>query len=379
MTVFRAYFKVAKKFANSLIGYTVIFTVLMIIMMANRSNTTTEDFIDQGIDLSIINHDDNDITDKFIAYLETKHHRVEVEENEDSFRDAIYNRTVSYILIIPEGFGESLLSDNTMELGSYKLPGSLSSNFFEMDMNSFLDTYRTYLSFGMDSKDAYATTINTLSKEADASIRDSVVDDSDKDTHYFFIYYTYIIMSLLITGLAPVLIQFNQSDLKKRTLCGPISIGKRSLALTFGSSIYVILIYAFFMILGLILCKGEMLHMVNTIRLLNAFVYSLVCLAISFLLSTLLTKITALNMFANILGLGSSFLCGVFVPRELLGENVLRIGRFLPAYWYVNIETELSQNGLVINNTVLIGFGIQLLFFLVLMAIALTVGKVKRK
>ena len=42
-------------------------------------------------------------------------------------------------------------------------------------------------------------------------------------------------------------------------------------------------------------------------------------------------------MIANILGLGMSFLCGIFVPQAFLGNTVLAIGRFLPAYWYVRI------------------------------------------
>lgn len=41
------------------------------------------------------------------------------------------------------------------------------------------------------------------------------------------------------------------------------------------------------------------------------------------------------NAIVNTVSLGSSFLCGVFVQQELLGETVPSIARFLPAYWYV--------------------------------------------
>ena len=38
---------------------------------------------------------------------------------------------------------------------------------------------------------------------------------------------------------------------------------------------------------------------------------------------------------ANLVTISLSFLSGVFVPVELLGEGIKRLSIFLPTYWYV--------------------------------------------
>ena len=48
-------------------------------------------------------------------------------------------------------------------------------------------------------------------------------------------------------------------------------------------------------------------------------------------------------MIANLVGLGCSFLCGVFVPLELMGEGVIRVAHFLPPYWYDRAGDSLAE------------------------------------
>lgn len=40
-------------------------------------------------------------------------------------------------------------------------------------------------------------------------------------------------------------------------------------------------------------------------------------------------------MVSNVIALGMSFLSGVFVPIEFLGDGIIKIAHFLPAYWYI--------------------------------------------
>jgi ABC-2 type transport system permease protein len=49
-----------------------------------------------------------------------------------------------------------------------------------------------------------------------------------------------------------------------------------------------------------------------------------------------------IQLVTNVVALGMSFLCGVFVPQSMMGERVLRIAHFLPAYWYVRINNLLA-------------------------------------
>lgn len=81
------------------------------------------------------------------------------------------------------------------------------------------------------------------------------------------------------------------------------------------------------------------------------------------------------------IALGMSFLCGVFVPQNMLGEQVLSASKFLPAYWYVKANDmlggmyNLSWDVNVYNQIIVI----QMLFVVGLFAAYLVVTKIKRQ
>ena len=378
MTVFKSFFKVARGYTPIIMLYVVVFLVVMYISFTVGETPGAESYKDQGTDMCIINHDDNEISDSLVKYLDKKHNLVTLEENEDIFRDAIYNRTVTYILIIPKGFGDSLLAgDNKISLESYKLPGSMNADFVEMDMNTYLSTFSSYLSLDYSSSKAYDATLKTMEKKTDATVYQEDVVRFSK-AHKFYKYYPYIIISIIITGLAPILIRFNQEDLKKRTLCSRVSILRRNLILTIGSGIYTIFIVVCIVALSFVLAGKDMMSATAPLHIANATLYAFVCLALAFLISTITNKTNVLNMVANVIGLGSSFLCGVFVPRELLSDAVCAIGKFLPAYWYINVESEIAGSTFTWNQAMTTGFLVQGLYFIAIMVIAVLVGQVRR-
>ena len=57
-----------------------------------------------------------------------------------------------------------------------------------------------------------------------------------------------------------------------------------------------------------------------------------------------------------------SFLCGIFVPQNLLSDGVLAVGKFLPAYWYIVINDMLALSEQTFDlHVYLQGLGIQYL------------------
>ena len=88
----------------------------------------------------------------------------------------------------------------------------------------------------------------------------------------------------------------------------------------------------------------------NTVYLiLNSFVFTICGMSLSFLIGNLINNRDALPSVSNVVTLGLSFISGVFVPQNLLGENVLKAASFMPTYWYVkanNLIAELERFGI---------------------------------
>ena len=117
--------------------------------------------------------------------------------------------------------------------------------------------------------------------------------------------------------------------------------------------------------------------------ILNTAILMATSISIAFLVSTVVKNDMAISALANVIGLGMSFLCGVFVPQRLLGSGVTAISRFLPVYWYERVNDMLgtmsSTSVLTSDNYRLIAqsFAIQLAFAICIICIALVISKRK--
>ena len=109
---------------------------------------------------------------------------------------------------------------------------------------------------------------------------------------------------------------------------------------------------------------------------------SLSALSLAFFVSTFTDKEQLISAVVNVVSLGMSFLCGVFVSMDILGKSVQKIAQFLPVYWY-----EVANNLLKSHNTfsgtqihtLYTCYGIQLLYALAFLSLALIAGRMRRQ
>ena len=101
--------------------------------------------------------------------------------------------------------------------------------------------------------------------------------------------------------------------------------------------------------------------------------------AITFMVAQLCKKSEMLNMWSNILGLGMSFLSGIFVQRSLLPDGVVKLSKCLPTYYYINVTEELRYFNGSLSKNVWQSMIIQLLFAIAIFGIALVIIKAKEK
>ena len=130
-----------------------------------------------------------------------------------------------------------------------------------------------------------------------------------------------------------------------RTDCGKVSVRKQNIEVVKGIVVVATLVWALFMGLGAIIYHKDFTVSEYLLGTLNSFSILLFSVAISVLFGVLLPSVDALNGASNILGLGMSFLSGVFVPSYLLPDYVNTIGEFLPAGWYMkNVNLLNAEN-----------------------------------
>ena len=128
---------------------------------------------------------------------------------------------------------------------------------------------------------------------------------------------------------------------------------------------------------------GDVMQSLNgLIMIVNSFVFVICATALSFFIGSLIKNKNIIGGIVNVVALGSSFLCGAFVPTQWLPDFVKTIAHILPTYYYINVNDTLSELEELNFDTLMpifINMGIVLGFAVVFIVLANLVARKKRK
>lgn len=387
MQVFNTFFRIAKKKIPSIIMYFVIFMIIMFMMSAFGGKNPDSSFESTSLDICVIDEDNSDASKALTDYLGSIHTLVDLKSTDkESLQDNLYYQRISYVLTIPKGFEEKLLAGETENIVESSMrPDSGSGFFVTQQVDTYLTSLKLYLTGGYDVTAAIEKTADNISDLAEVEMLqfdNKAAKHADSQMFDFFQYLPYILICLLIIGMTPILITFNRKDLASRITCSSMSLTSKNMQLGLACIAYSLVIWLIFMAAGTIVYKPEMMFSsFGLYCILNSFVFLLIVTAIVLLLSTFALSDNTLNLISNIIGLGMSFICGIFIPQWLLDEKVLSAARFLPAYWYVRIINMLNgRSGEdVCMSTYWECIGIELAFFAAIFALYLVANQGKKK
>jgi len=385
MQVFKAFIMIMRKHWVSIAVYIGLYAIMLFLISYTYEDTYNENFQSTNVDISVIDRDYSEASKGLTEYLESKHRIIEIEDNEESIQDHIYYRYVNYVLIIPEGFEDKLLSGETKDLvENVRIPGSSKGTFLDNQVEGYLKDLQVYLAGGYELADAIKLVDDFHSQTEGVEVVhfEEEKEKSNGAIFAYFQYQPYIYILVLVCGLAPIILIMNKKEIYSRNACSPMSLLSRNAQITLGSVMFSVMVFLIFLALGFVMFGKDLICPELGYLLINSGVFLIFSAALTFLTCMIVSAdLTSLNLVANIIGLGMCFLCGVFVPQSMLGSEVLAVARFLPAYWYMknnNILAGLSEEAFTVS-----GFwtaiGIQGLFAAVLFAAALVVSKVKQQ
>lgn len=384
MQVYKLYFKILKKALPSLSIYLGVFIMIMIFYALNAKESNEKIFRESKVKVAFFNHDEeNDLIQGFKEYLSESCTFVDIRDEKEQIQDALFFREVSYILTIPQGFTERFLAGEDVNLEKIVVPDSTDATYVDISINNYLNALKLYTLHGEELSQADMAMYIKEDLKSEVSVNIHSENKKTNNYQFFIIYYNYIVyamLSALILGIGTIMVSFTKLDIRRRNRAAPISSTSSTLQQLLGNLTYTITLYIILVILGFILNKGVILDQVMLLFMLNAFIFSITSLSIAHLLGIIVKSKDASNGISNIIGMGSCFISGVFVPKEFLGDTVLNIAKFTPAYWYTSANerignlTNISYHNISeIYRNMLIQVG----FAVAILAIALVVNKQK--
>lgn len=391
MKVFNVYFKIIKRNLPMLSIYIAVFMIFSLILSLYGGGASVNTFTETKSRVMIINKDESSpLTEGLITYISDKSVIVKPAATEEEIQDALFYEDAAYILTIPEGFSADFLSgEHKLTLGKQTIPNSTSAIQLDMLIEKYLSEFNLYVKAnGIAATDETALSktasmVRTdLQQEADVIWTGSAPADSVTKASYYFSYLPYSMLSIMILAVSTIMQVFARGDLKKRMQCAPTPATRINLEILLGNLCFAVIVWAFFMILNLFLTGGSITDGKLQLMMLNALVFSLTALSLSFLLGHMIHSPGAQHSVANVVALGTSFISGVFVPQELLGATVKYIASFTPTYWYVTAVGDIkSLSSFTWTDTqpIYMGMLVQLGFAAAFLVLALVFGRQKKR
>ncbi|HBH95489.1 MAG TPA: hypothetical protein DDX91_07030 [Ruminococcaceae bacterium] len=391
--VFKAYLKLIPSHLGSVIMYMAIFFFMVNMVVAGTDGISSgSGSIDGFTSLVAVNDlDKSEESEALTEYLKKSDNikLAEIDfERENAVQDSIYNRKAEYVLIINKGFAENLKSGNYENiLSSEVIPGSSSEMFVGNEIDSYMAAVKLYLTGGYDSVSACREAAKTLEKGVEVTDykQEQGWNDENKEAYLFYNFVPYVMIMMVLSILVPTLSTFFNDEMRSRSLCSPITPAAYTAQVIGGAFVVSLGIFAFLILTGIAVAKGRLFNEMSGWSLLQMFVFTMFVLVLSGLIGVLCSgRKKAANyvtsIVSNILGLGMSFMCGVFVKQSLLGEGILNAGKLLPVYWYVRGNNMImGGDGQVFDKKeVIICILIQLLFVAAVFSAALLAAVVKK-
>ncbi len=323
MRVFKNYFKIAKAHKVAIILYTVIFIAIM--SFSTKSDDTNNIYTNVRPDIYVKDEANTDLSRGLYSYLEKK--AVIKEMDESVVEDKLFYQMISASLVIEKDF------DKSKNVNFKAAPNDMYGMTIKELVNQYLSQVNAYKIAGFKDKDAIKYTNEDLEKRVDVEIKSGSKIGREDNSIFYFNFINYLILSqvlLIVTGFV---------------------------------------VWALYILMFVVLYKYDFSLAHTNLMMVNSFFFTISVVTKAVLISSLVKNQNAIQGIMQIVSLGSSFLCGAFVPQDLLSKTALTLGKIFPSYYYIKNNEMLIENPNI--STILPNIGIMLAFSLVFVLISM--------
>ncbi|WP_455950578.1 ABC transporter permease [Eubacterium sp.] len=380
MTVFSTILKILNKLKGMLILYTVMLVSITAINQTSGNKVTN--FEESKPDMLIVNNDSkNDITDGFAYYIKKHANIKDIDtSNQDKINDAIFYRDVNFVIYIPENFGKDLKEGKEPSL-KYKETGDEYAAYSRMLVEKYIKTVKTYKDY-YSGRQLIEKVNNIVENDTKVQVKSSLDTSKMSTMTAYFNFLNYALLAGCVYCITMILASLKQENVRKRTIVSSFNYRKYNRIVLFSNAIVIVAMWILYMILSLILFKDTMFTANGLAFVLNSLVFALCGLSIGFLIGNITTNKAAIGGIVNVVALGTSFLCGCFVPFEYMPDYVLKIAHVLPTYYFVAnnqlIKTIESFN-IDTLKPIFINVGVVLAFTVVFVILSNYISKKKQR
>lgn len=340
MTIFKAFLQILKKNLWILLLYTGILVIFSVFSLdANQSNLS---FTATKPDLYLDNQDpDSEFSQGLASFLAERNHLVTLPAEPDALQDAIFYRQVNYAVTIPASFGASFLAGQNPAL-IVQSTGDYNAALAEMNLERFLDTAQSFRLVDHDEATLLRDVQSALATEIPVELAAKRDLNGLERAAFYYNFLNYPLIVGCIFMICTVMLSFRDPKIARRITVSGVHPTAVNRTLLVANSIFGFLLWLTYVLVSLVVVGAPMFSLHGCWFILNSFVFAFAITALALLLANLIRSRNAINGLTNVIGLGTSFLCGAFVPLVWLPDSVRLIAHALPSYWYIDANERIK-------------------------------------
>lgn len=380
MTVFKTFLQVLKKNKFIVIMYTVILLIFGNFSM--QSNQSSTNFEASKPTVFIVNEDKEEgITKDFIKYIKEKCDMAEIENSKEAIDDALFYEDLSLAVYIPQDFGKDFMEGKEPEI-TIKKRDSYYGSLAEMLLQRYIKVATIYQK-NIKNEDELVAKINeTISKDIETEVTTKIDTSALTKAARYYNFSSYSFLACLIYIISLIISTFNEEKVKKRTTISSYNYKKFNRILLLGNSLYAFVLWILYVVMSFVFVGPTMASINGLLFIANSFIFVICATTLAFFIANFVKNKDSINGIVNVIGLGSSFLCGAFIPQEWLPETVKIIGHVFPTYYFITgNETiaKLEKFNIDTLMPVIVNAGIVIAFSVVFVILTNLVTKKRRK
>ncbi len=381
MQVFNLFLRIIYTRRISIAVYVAVYLVLLLgVVVPGAAGSTPTDYVRQKCKFALQDEDNSGLSRGLAQNLMSNHELVEIKDfSRETLQDEHYNENIGAAIVIKEGFEKAFMEGNGADhLLIYDIPGENKARLIRSDVDEFLRYTETCIRAGYSVEGAMAEAEHIDGIETDVEFVGEKELTVETDMTLFFKFLSWVFVLMIVSELSPVLVTLDRKEVKDRMECSSFMFSRFNGQILMGSMVMGLLVVVVFSVAAKVAFGSEFTGIRAGLFILNLICYMFVALSIMFLISRVTASESVISMMANIVSLGMSFLCGIFVPFYLLGESIRTAAHFLPAYWYSNAVAKIHGYSGGSLTEIWQCMGTQILFAGVILVAGLLVAKNKR-
>lgn len=338
MTAYKVYLKILLKNLWLIIMYAVILGVCSVMNM--KSSSGSINYSADKPSVAIYNRDNSEFSDALVKYLEDNMIVKDINDENDDLNDAIYYSEVFMAVYIDDGFGEKLAQGQKPEI-RIRTTSGMGSVLGETILSRYVKIAQSFAP--ASQAEIIEKTNEAVSHEADVEVMSVLDNDTLWNLSSYFNFLNYSLLAGLVFAISFATVGFKRKMVKKRMAVSATDATKINRQILLCNFVVAAVIWLAYLTIGYFIIGNSMFSTHGLLMIANSAVFTCFAVAFAFLLSNLVKSTSVLNPIINVVAIGSSFFCGVFIPAEWMPSFVLNVARVMPSYYFVDANYRISK------------------------------------